>query len=60
MRALGLLMRPLADTLVVMPPLAISYASMERLCAGVLESVGWVKEIVVERRSRQSNEKRRS
>lgn len=46
MRALGLMMRPLGDVVVVMPPLAIGEESFRRLLAGVVESVGWVKDVV--------------
>jgi adenosylmethionine-8-amino-7-oxononanoate aminotransferase len=46
MRALGLMMRPLGDVVVVMPPLAIGEESFRRLLAGVVESLGWVKEVV--------------
>ncbi len=49
MRALGLMMRPLADTLVIMPPLAISVESMRLLCDGVLRSLEWIPEIVAAR-----------
>ncbi len=50
MRALGLMMRPLADTLVIMPPLAIREENLRRLCDGVLEALGWVGEMVAQRR----------
>jgi adenosylmethionine-8-amino-7-oxononanoate aminotransferase len=46
MRALGLMMRPLGDVVVVMPPLAIGEENFRRLLAGVVESLGWVKEVV--------------
>jgi adenosylmethionine-8-amino-7-oxononanoate aminotransferase len=46
MRSLGLMMRPLADTLVVMPPLAIREENFRRLCDGVLQSLTWVEEIL--------------
>jgi adenosylmethionine-8-amino-7-oxononanoate aminotransferase len=46
MRGLGLMMRPLADTVVVMPPLAILRASMEDLCAGILGGLRTLPEIV--------------
>ncbi len=49
MRSLGLMMRPLADTIVVMPPLAISRENMQRLCDGVLQALRWVPEIVAAR-----------
>jgi adenosylmethionine-8-amino-7-oxononanoate aminotransferase len=51
MRPLGLMLRPLADTLVIMPPLAISRASMQRLCGGVLQALEWVPEVVAARRA---------
>ena len=46
MRELGLMMRPLADTIVVMPPLAITQENFRRLCDGVLESLNWIEEVV--------------
>ncbi len=51
MRQLGLMMRPLAHTVVIMPPLAISEESMERLCDGVLQGLAWIPEIVAQRRA---------
>jgi adenosylmethionine-8-amino-7-oxononanoate aminotransferase len=48
MRSLGLMMRPLADTLVLMPPLAIREENFRRLCDGVLQSLTWVEEILTE------------
>lgn len=46
MRDLGLMMRPLADTLVIMPPLAIREENLRRLCDGVIESLSWIPDIV--------------
>jgi adenosylmethionine-8-amino-7-oxononanoate aminotransferase len=46
MRSLGLMMRPLADTLVLMPPLAIREENFRRLCAGVLQSLTWMDELL--------------
>lgn len=46
MRSLGLLMRPLGDVLVIMPPLAIREENMRRLCEGVLHSLEWLPEVV--------------
>ncbi len=51
MRTLGLMMRPLADTIVIMPPLAISTDNMRRLCDGVAAALQWVPEILAARRS---------
>jgi adenosylmethionine---8-amino-7-oxononanoate aminotransferase len=48
MRSLGLMMRPLADTLVIMPPLAIREENFRRLCDGVLQSLTWVEGILAE------------
>ncbi len=47
MRQLGLMMRPLGDVIVIMPPLAISQDNMRRLCDGVRQSLNWVDEIVI-------------
>ncbi len=49
MRSLGLMMRPLADTLVIMPPLAIREENMGVLCAGILTALKWVPEIALEK-----------
>jgi adenosylmethionine-8-amino-7-oxononanoate aminotransferase len=51
MRTLGLMMRPLAETLVVMPPLAITSENMERLCEGVARSLAWIPEIIAARQA---------
>lgn len=45
MRKLGLMMRPLGDVIVIMPPLAISQENMIKLCNGVRESLNWIDEI---------------
>ena len=50
MRELGLMMRPLADTLVIMPPLAIQEENLRRLCTGVIESLSWIGEIVARKK----------
>jgi adenosylmethionine-8-amino-7-oxononanoate aminotransferase len=50
MRDLGLMMRPLGDVVVVMPPLAIGVENFRRLLAGVVESVEWVEGIVAKKR----------
>ena len=50
MRELGLMLRPLGDVVVVMPPLAIGEESLMRLLAGVVESLNWVDDIVVRKR----------
>jgi adenosylmethionine-8-amino-7-oxononanoate aminotransferase len=46
MRGDGLMMRPLADVLVIMPPLAIRRDNLRHLCAVVAESVGWIPEVI--------------
>jgi adenosylmethionine-8-amino-7-oxononanoate aminotransferase len=46
MRSLGLMMRPLADTLVIMPPLSISEKNFRHLCDGILQSLTWLPEIL--------------
>jgi len=51
MRALGLMMRPLADTLVIMPPLAITPENLRCVCHGALQSLAWIEEII---RSREA------
>ena len=43
------MMRPLGDVIVIMPPLAIREENFRRLCAGVLESLSWIEEIVAEK-----------
>ncbi len=55
MRENGLILRPLADTLVLMPPLASSVQSVSRLTQIVVQSVSTVAEIV--RRKQESNGK---
>ena len=49
MRSLNLLMRPLADVIVIMPPLAIREENMRHLCDGVLNSLQWLPEIVAQK-----------
>ena len=46
-----LMMRPLADTLVLMPPLAISEENLRHLCTGVLKSLEWLPEILAEKQN---------
>jgi adenosylmethionine-8-amino-7-oxononanoate aminotransferase len=46
MRGLGVMLRPLADTLVIMPPLAISRENLQYLCDTVLRSLTWIPEVV--------------
>ncbi len=58
MRTLGLMMRPLADTIVIMPPLAIREENMRTLCNGVLESLKWVGQIIAEREKQDLIEQR--
>ena len=47
----GLLMRPLADNVVIMPPLAIREENMRYLCEGVLKTLDATPEIVRRRES---------
>jgi adenosylmethionine-8-amino-7-oxononanoate aminotransferase len=49
MRSLGLMMRPLADTIVIMPPLAISEENFRTLCNGVVESLSWLPKLTQRR-----------
>jgi adenosylmethionine-8-amino-7-oxononanoate transaminase len=51
MRSLGIMSRPLADTLIVMPPLAISEENLRTLCCAMLKSLEWIPEIVAERQN---------
>ncbi|HUO08254.1 MAG TPA: adenosylmethionine--8-amino-7-oxononanoate transaminase [Phycisphaerae bacterium] len=44
-----LMMRPIADTLVIMPPLAISEENFRHLCAGVLKSLDWIPEVIAQK-----------
>jgi adenosylmethionine-8-amino-7-oxononanoate aminotransferase len=50
MRKLGVMARPIADTLILMPPLAISRENLERLTAAYLEALTWVPEILAGKR----------
>jgi adenosylmethionine-8-amino-7-oxononanoate aminotransferase len=50
MRELGLMMRPLGDVVVIMPPLAIGEESFRRMLAGVVKSLDWVEGIVEAKR----------
>jgi adenosylmethionine-8-amino-7-oxononanoate aminotransferase len=45
LRTREILLRPLADTLVIMPPLAITRHNMQKLCDGVLQGISWLPEI---------------
>lgn len=54
MRKLGLMMRPLGDVIVIMPPLAISRENMIRLCDGVRESLAWIDEITASKKEHSS------
>lgn len=49
MRSRGVMLRPLADTLILMPPLAIREENLHALCAAVVESVSWVDRIVADK-----------
>ena len=46
----GLLLRPLADVVVIMPPLAIREENLRHLCAGVLKSLAMTGAIVTRKR----------
>jgi hypothetical protein len=64
-KPVGIITRPLADVVVVMPPLAISEKSMRYLCQGVLESLAGAGGIVEAKRREFShapsgNKERRS
>jgi adenosylmethionine---8-amino-7-oxononanoate aminotransferase len=59
-RPVGLLTRPLADAVVVMPPLAISEENMRYLCRGVLQSLGRTGEIVARIRQDSTSTERPS
>jgi adenosylmethionine-8-amino-7-oxononanoate aminotransferase len=50
MRNLGMLMRPLADVIVIMPPLAIAQENLRALCAAVVESAQWIPEVIAAKR----------
>lgn len=54
MRPLGLMMRPLADTLVIMPPLAIREENLRHLLHVVVQSLDWIPAIVAEKRQQVS------
>jgi adenosylmethionine-8-amino-7-oxononanoate aminotransferase len=54
MRSLGIISRPIADTLILMPPLAIAEKNLRVLCDAYIESLGWLPEIVAERWRRSS------
>ncbi|MGN6369721.1 MAG: adenosylmethionine--8-amino-7-oxononanoate transaminase [Phycisphaerae bacterium] len=51
MRPLGVMSRPLADTLIIMPPLAISEENLRTLCNVMLKSLDWIPEFVAQRQS---------
>jgi adenosylmethionine-8-amino-7-oxononanoate transaminase len=48
MRTSGVLLRPLGDTLVIMPPLAIDESTLRQLCRVVVQSLDAIPEIVRE------------
>ncbi|HVS69664.1 MAG TPA: aspartate aminotransferase family protein [Phycisphaerae bacterium] len=50
MRPLGLMMRPLADTLVIMPPLAIREENLRHLLHVVVQSIDWIPAILAQKR----------
>ncbi len=49
MRQMGIMSRPLADTLIVMPPLAISEENLRTLCDAMIKSLEWIPEFVAAR-----------
>ena len=51
MRQLGIMSRPLADTLIAMPPLAISQENGRTLCNAMLKSLKWIPEFVAQRQA---------
>ncbi len=51
MRQLGIMSRPLADTLIAMPPLAISEENLRTVCNAMLKSLDWIPEFVAQRQS---------
>ena len=50
LRSLQVMLRPLADTIVLMPPLAISEENLRLLCAAVVKSADWLPDIVAQKR----------
>jgi adenosylmethionine-8-amino-7-oxononanoate transaminase len=46
MRTLGVIARPIADTLILMPPLAIKKENLQRLTAAYLQSLTWIPELL--------------
>jgi len=51
LREKGLMMRPLADVVVLMPPLAIREENFRHFCEAVLDSLSWLPEIVAQKRN---------
>jgi adenosylmethionine---8-amino-7-oxononanoate aminotransferase len=49
LRPEGILLRPLADTLVIMPPLAITRGNLRRLCSAVFKALAWLPDIVAQK-----------
>jgi adenosylmethionine---8-amino-7-oxononanoate aminotransferase len=49
LRPAGILLRPLADTLVIMPPLAITPANLRTLCQAVLQVLNQLPQVVAEK-----------
>jgi adenosylmethionine-8-amino-7-oxononanoate aminotransferase len=50
LRPLGVLLRPLADTVVVMPPLAIREEVLRKMCGILVDSLAVVPHIVRDKR----------
>ena len=51
MRQLGIMSRPLADTLIAMPPLVISEENLRTLCDAMIKSLEWIPEFVAQRQT---------
>ena len=49
LRPAGILLRPLADTLVIMPPLAITPANLRTLCDAVLQVLNDLPQVIAEK-----------
>jgi adenosylmethionine-8-amino-7-oxononanoate aminotransferase len=51
MRSRGVLLRPLADTLIVMPPLAIRAENLRHLCATVVQSMDGLPDLLAKKQA---------
>lgn len=49
MRTFGVMMRPLADVIVIMPPLAITAENLHQICHAVVASAEWIPQIAQQR-----------